>query len=79
MEYEFGALLSQCKETEWLSNLVIEIPLWSSITHVSIHCDSVATVVKACNQVYNDKFIQLDVIHSISFDKRFEQRLSIQV
>ncbi|GJX81087.1 zinc finger, CCHC-type containing protein [Tanacetum coccineum] len=36
------------KETEWLRNLILDIPLWSKpIAPISIRCDSAATLAKA--------------------------------
>nr|GEX96039.1 zinc finger, CCHC-type [Tanacetum cinerariifolium] len=44
------------KEAEWLRNLILEIPLWSiPIAHISIRCDSAATLEKAYSQMYNRK------------------------
>ena len=44
MATEFVALASCCKEAEWLSNLLIEIPILPKpMPHISIHCDSEAT------------------------------------
>ncbi|GJV98308.1 zinc finger, CCHC-type containing protein [Tanacetum coccineum] len=60
MEYEFVALVAAGKEAEWLRNLVLEIPLWSKpIAHISILCDSAATLAKAYSQMYNGKSIHL--------------------
>ncbi|GKC76049.1 zinc finger, CCHC-type containing protein [Tanacetum coccineum] len=45
---EFVALATAGKEAEWLKNLILEIPLWSKpITHISIICDSAATLANA--------------------------------
>ncbi|GJZ71926.1 zinc finger, CCHC-type containing protein [Tanacetum coccineum] len=42
------ALAAAGKEAEWLRNLILEIPLWSKpIAHISIRCDSAATLAKA--------------------------------
>ncbi|GKF06622.1 zinc finger, CCHC-type containing protein, partial [Tanacetum coccineum] len=47
MESEFMALTGAGKKTKWLKNLLFEIPLWfKPIAHISIHCDSVATLRK---------------------------------
>ncbi|GJS26369.1 zinc finger, CCHC-type containing protein [Tanacetum coccineum] len=52
----FVALAAAGKETEWLKNLILEIPLWSKpITPISIRCDSAATLAKAYSQMYNGK------------------------
>ncbi|GJW09641.1 zinc finger, CCHC-type containing protein [Tanacetum coccineum] len=54
------------KEAEWLKNLLFEIPLWSKpIAPISIPCDSVATLAKAYNQMYNGKSRHLGVRHSM--------------
>ncbi|GJX38524.1 zinc finger, CCHC-type containing protein [Tanacetum coccineum] len=53
MESEFAALAAAGKEAEWLKNLLLEIPLWSKpIVHISIRCDSAATLAKAYSQMY---------------------------
>ncbi|GJU99677.1 hypothetical protein Tco_1328948 [Tanacetum coccineum] len=47
MEYEFVALAAAGKETEWLRNLVLKIPLWSKpISSISTRCDSVKETEK---------------------------------
>ncbi|GJX36181.1 zinc finger, CCHC-type containing protein [Tanacetum coccineum] len=51
------------KETEWLRNLIHEIPIWPKpIASISIHCDSAATLAKAYSQMYNGKSRHLGVI-----------------
>nr|GEW03469.1 zinc finger, CCHC-type [Tanacetum cinerariifolium] len=53
-------------EAEWLRNLAFEISLWPKpISTISIRCDSGATLVKAYSQVYNGKFRNLGVRHSM--------------
>ncbi|GJY67339.1 zinc finger, CCHC-type containing protein [Tanacetum coccineum] len=48
IESKFVALAAAGKETEWLKNLLLEIPLWSKpIAPISIRCDSAATLAKA--------------------------------
>ncbi|GKC31305.1 hypothetical protein Tco_1038599, partial [Tanacetum coccineum] len=48
MESKFVALAAAGKETKWLKNLLLEIPLWvKPIAPISIHCDSAATLAKA--------------------------------
>jgi len=65
MESEFVALAAAGRETEWLRNLVSEIPLWPKpVSPISIHCDSKATLAKAYSQVYNGKLRYLGVRHS---------------
>ncbi|GJX87302.1 zinc finger, CCHC-type containing protein [Tanacetum coccineum] len=66
MEYEFVALAAASKEVEWLKNLLLEILLWfKPIAPISIRCDSVATLAKAYNQIYNGKSRHLGVRHSM--------------
>ncbi|GJW66399.1 zinc finger, CCHC-type containing protein [Tanacetum coccineum] len=56
IESEFMALAAAGEETEWLRNLILEIPLWSKhIAPISILYDSAATLVKAYSQMYNGK------------------------
>ncbi|GJT68971.1 zinc finger, CCHC-type containing protein [Tanacetum coccineum] len=66
MESEFVALAAASKETEWLRNLILEIPLWSKpITPISICCDSAATLSKAYSHMYNGKSRHLGVRHNM--------------
>ncbi|GJU54272.1 zinc finger, CCHC-type containing protein [Tanacetum coccineum] len=66
MESEFVALAAAGKEVEWLKNLLIKIPLWSKpIAHISIRCDSAATLAKAYSQMYNVKSRHLGVRHNM--------------
>ncbi|GJV11419.1 zinc finger, CCHC-type containing protein [Tanacetum coccineum] len=66
MESEFVALAATSKEVEWLKNLLLKILLWSKpIAHISICCDSAATLVKAYSQMYNGKSRHLSVRHSM--------------
>ncbi|GJV18369.1 zinc finger, CCHC-type containing protein [Tanacetum coccineum] len=66
IESEFVALAAAGKESEWLKNFLIEIPLWSKpIAPTPIHCDSVATLAKAYSQMYNRKSRHLVVRHSM--------------
>ncbi|GKA97955.1 zinc finger, CCHC-type containing protein [Tanacetum coccineum] len=45
MKSEFMALAAAGKETEWLKNLLFDIPLWvKPIAHISIHCDRFVSV-----------------------------------
>ncbi|GJZ08987.1 hypothetical protein Tco_0543270, partial [Tanacetum coccineum] len=54
------------KEAEWLTNFLLEIPLWSKpIAHISIRCDSAATLAKAYSQMSNEKSRHLGVRHSM--------------
>ncbi|GJW78516.1 zinc finger, CCHC-type containing protein [Tanacetum coccineum] len=66
MKSEFVALAAASKESEWLKNLLLEIPLLSKpIAHISIRCDSAATLAKAYSQMYNGKSRHLGVRHSM--------------
>ncbi|GKC61305.1 zinc finger, CCHC-type containing protein [Tanacetum coccineum] len=66
MESEFISLAAAGKEAEWLTNLLLEIPLWvKPITPISIRCDSAATLAKAYSQMYNGKSRHLGVRHSM--------------
>ncbi|GJZ55919.1 zinc finger, CCHC-type containing protein [Tanacetum coccineum] len=72
MESEFVALAGADKEVEWLGNLILEIPLWSKpIAHISIRCDSAATLVKAYSQMYSlTTYLTMEILVSswISMD-----------
>nr|GEV65234.1 hypothetical protein [Tanacetum cinerariifolium] len=62
MKYEFVALVVAGKEVEWLRNLILEISLWSKpIAHISIRCDSAATLTRVYSQMYNGKSRHLGV------------------
>ncbi|GJV42359.1 hypothetical protein Tco_1420799, partial [Tanacetum coccineum] len=64
MESEIVALAAAGKETEWLRNLIYEIPLWHKpISPISMHRDSAATLAKAYSQISNGKFRHLGVRH----------------
>ncbi|GKE42515.1 zinc finger, CCHC-type containing protein [Tanacetum coccineum] len=66
MKSEFMALTAAGKEAEWLKNLFLEIPLWvKPIAHISIRCDSAATLANAYSQMYNGKSRHLGVRHSM--------------
>ena len=65
MAAEFVALASCCKETKWLRNFLIEIPIWPKpMPHISIHCNSEATLSKAYSQIYNGNSKHISVRHS---------------
>ncbi|GKC55221.1 zinc finger, CCHC-type containing protein [Tanacetum coccineum] len=66
MESEFMALAIAGKETEWLRNLIYEIPLWPKpISPIFMQCDSATTLAKAYSQIYNGKSRHLGVRHSM--------------
>ncbi|KAL0455243.1 UNVERIFIED_CONTAM: hypothetical protein Slati_0863500 [Sesamum latifolium] len=67
MESEFVALATTGKEAEWLRNLIHEIPLLpKSISPISIHCDTAATLAKAYSQMYNGKSREL-IMNSVIY------------
>ncbi|GJZ18372.1 zinc finger, CCHC-type containing protein [Tanacetum coccineum] len=52
------------KEAEWLKNFLFKISLWSKpIAHISIRCDSAATLAKAYSRMYNEKYRHLGARH----------------
>ena len=56
MEAEFVALDKAAEEAEWLKSFLEGIPLWPKpVTAVCIHCDSMAALTRAKNQIYNGK------------------------
>ncbi|GJX55001.1 zinc finger, CCHC-type containing protein [Tanacetum coccineum] len=66
IEYEFVTLAAAGKEAEWLNNLLLEISMWvKPMAHISIRCDSAATLAKAYSQMYNGKSKHLGVRHSM--------------
>ncbi|KAL0413413.1 UNVERIFIED_CONTAM: Retrovirus-related Pol polyprotein from transposon TNT 1-94 [Sesamum radiatum] len=78
MGSEFVALAAAGKETEWL-NLIYEIPLWpKSISPISIHCDSAATLAKAYSQIYNGKSRHLGVRHSMIRELTMNDVISVE-
>nr|GEU90855.1 zinc finger, CCHC-type [Tanacetum cinerariifolium] len=79
MESEFVALVAVGKEVEWLRNLIHEILIWlKPIASISIHCDSVATWVKAYSQMYNGKSRHLGVRHSMFRELIMNSVISIE-
>ncbi|GJV46655.1 zinc finger, CCHC-type containing protein [Tanacetum coccineum] len=80
MEYEFVALAAADKEAELLKNLLLEISLWSKpITHIYIHCDSVATLAKAYSQMYNGKYKHLCVRHNMIRELITNEVISVEL
>ncbi|KAJ9556753.1 hypothetical protein OSB04_011367 [Centaurea solstitialis] len=56
MEAEFVALDKAAEEAEWLKSFLEGIPLWPKpVTAIGIHCDSMAALTRAKNQIYNGK------------------------
>ncbi|GJU85291.1 zinc finger, CCHC-type containing protein [Tanacetum coccineum] len=67
------------KESEWLRNMILEIPLWSkSIAPISIRRDSVATLAKAYSQMYNGKSRHLGVRHNMIRELIMNEVVSIE-
>ena len=66
MEAELIALASASEETNWLRDLLYEIPLWEKpIPPILIHCDSTATIGRVKNHYYNGKSRPIRRKHSI--------------
>ncbi|GKF94949.1 hypothetical protein Tco_0284649, partial [Tanacetum coccineum] len=66
VQHEFVALAVAGKEAEWLKNLLLEISVWSKpIAHISIRCDSAATLAKAYSQMYSGMSRHLRVRHNM--------------
>ena len=62
---EFVALVSACKEVEWLRNLLYEIPLWPKpMLPLSIRYDSASVLARAYNNVYNSNSRHIGLRHS---------------
>nr|GEW68070.1 zinc finger, CCHC-type [Tanacetum cinerariifolium] len=79
MEYEFMALVAAGKEAEWLKKLFLEIPLWvKPIPHISIRCDSAATLAKAYSQIYNGKSRHLGVRYNMIRELIMNRIVSIE-
>ncbi|KAI3677608.1 hypothetical protein L6452_36874 [Arctium lappa] len=56
MEAKFVALDKVAEEAEWLKSFLEGIPLWPKpMTAICIHCDSMAALTRAKNQIYNCK------------------------
>ena len=56
MEAELIALALVSEKTNWLRDLLYEIPLWEKpIPPILIHCDSTPTIGGVKNHYYNDK------------------------
>ncbi|GJR96163.1 retrovirus-related pol polyprotein from transposon TNT 1-94 [Tanacetum coccineum] len=56
MEAEFVALDKAAEEAKLLKSFLEGIPLWPKpVTAVCIHCDSMAALTRAKNQIYNGK------------------------
>ena len=66
MEAELIALASTSEETNWLRDLLYEIPLWEKpIPPILIHCDSTAAIGRVKNCYYNSKSRPIRRKHSI--------------
>ncbi|MCH90673.1 hypothetical protein A2U01_0011595 [Trifolium medium] len=65
MESEFVALASASQEVEWLSDLLLEVPLAKENgLKVFIHRDSQTTLARAFSEVYNGKSRHIGLRHS---------------
>ena len=65
MEAELIALASASKETNWLRDLLYEIPLWEkSIPPTLSHCDSTTVIGRVKNRYYNSKSRPIRIKHS---------------
>ena len=54
MEAEFVTLDKAVEEAEWLKSFLEGISLWPKlVTTISIHCNNMADLTKAKNQIYN--------------------------
>lgn len=66
MEYEFIALELASHESKWLRALLADIPMGrSSLTPISLHCDSQSAISVAKNNVYNGKRKHIRLKHVI--------------
>ena len=66
MSAEFIVLVSATSETEWLKNLMFEIPLLPKpISPVTIHANFMTTLGRVYTQVYNDKSQHIAHRHSL--------------
>jgi hypothetical protein len=66
MESEFVALEKVGTETEWLRNLLADIPLWDKpLTSIVMYCDSQAAIACAKNKIYNGKKMHIRLRHNI--------------
>ena len=64
MGSEFVALALAGKEAEWLRNLLLDIELWpQSMSIISLHCDSEATMSRAFSKIYNGKSRHISLRH----------------
>ncbi|GKE20852.1 hypothetical protein Tco_1432364 [Tanacetum coccineum] len=79
MESKFVALAIADKESEWLKNLILEIPLWSKpIAYISIRCKCAATLANAYSQMYNGQSRHLGVRHSMIRELIMNEVVSIE-
>lgn len=63
MKSEFVALSKMGKESEWLKDLLYELPLgWKNISSTPIMCDSQAALAKA----YNGKSRYMSLKHNLN-------------
>ena len=65
MESEFISLELARQEVEWIKSLLGDVPLWGASMHVSMHCDSQATISIAKNSVYYGKRRHVRLRHEV--------------
>ena len=64
MESEFIVLASASKEAEWLTNMLLDIELWSQpIPTISVFSDSEATMGRVYSKMYNGKSRHIGLRH----------------
>ena len=64
MKAKFIALALTGKETEWLRDLMMEIPFTgNSKLTILIHCDRQPILARAYSGVYNGKSRHINIIH----------------
>ena len=65
MALEFVTLASCSKETEWLTNLLMKIPIWPKhMSHIFEHCNSQVTLSQAYSHIYNGKSRHIGLRHN---------------
>jgi hypothetical protein len=65
MESELAVLGATGKETEWLRNFLIDLPIWPSpMPPISLHCYSQATLSRVYSKSYNGKSRHISLRHN---------------
>lgn len=63
-KYEILVIVAVSKEVKWLRNLLLDTKLWQQlIPSISLLCDSEATMFRAYNKVYIEKFRHISLRH----------------